>query len=196
LAQVDGTDPGVHIAASRQPTAPRGTGSEVASIAPPAALVENRAPVAAGNEPSGGPNLGEVLDSQGASLTLVKTLAILAGSDQPSELGSVVQLAADVERVPYSSAFALGLSPKGVPLGIMMWGQRGTSNAMQSAKLACEKQSGAPCLVVWSNGALDRSACVEYGRLLSRSSNSARFAKLVQNLAAHSTDWGGRFGSQ
>ena len=104
------------------------------------------------------------LEGQRGQLTFSKAAAILLAPLSDDQLLVLVGKERALKDMPYSSALALGVTPKGGLAGSRSWGERTQYLATEAALDRCSRQSVAPCNVVMVNDAFRESDFLAWAR--------------------------------
>lgn len=104
------------------------------------------------------------LEGQRGQLTFSKAAAILLAPLSDEQLMVLVGKERALRDMPYSSALALGVNPKGGLAGWRTWGERTPAIASETAAERCRRHAVAACHVVMLNGTFNEPEFLAWAR--------------------------------
>jgi uncharacterized caspase-like protein len=103
-----------------------------------------------------------ILEAQRGSLTLTKAIAVLLGPFTDEQLLQMVKKERALRELPYSSAFAIGITADGAITSWRNWNERTMPLAEEVATQRCGRKSATRCSVVMVNGEFREAAFLEW----------------------------------
>lgn len=103
-----------------------------------------------------------VLETLRGQLSYAKAMGLLLGVESEADFETLVKFQALLKRMPYQSAFALGVGSRGFLVARRVWGQLNPAFAANDALERCNAAgTGGSCRVVMINGEFQEQAFME-----------------------------------